>query len=184
MLDFNSLREDVYDTIAPLLPTQQFIYNYQADVKPTDNSGVVVDSYVTFRFTDIQEIGMQKNGEVDVNGFQQIRHLFSITLVLQTIGKNSYENAVNLYTKMLRQSVHESFKSFGLHFYDRGVIRDTPKPTQTGWEDRNRFDFRFYVVVEDQDYTSWIEFIEITTQITNPQDVTVIETVNTIDIIP
>lgn len=191
MINFPTLRTDVYRIIQPLIGNLQLagntvplIYNYQSDVAPPGPSGSPAQIYATFRFTNTKELGFPKELPVDNNGIAKIRHTYSLNINIMLVGQECYGEAANLHTRLSRPSVIDAFQAIGLHFYDRTEIKDIPKFKSTAWQDRNMFDFKFYLVIEDDDNQSWIEFVEIESTYEKPNgDIAYQETV-TLDLIP
>lgn len=177
MINYASLYDDLFDILQPLVQPFTLIRDYQSDVAPADR-------YCTYRIQNLTQLGTPTQHNTNADGKYELRHTYSLTLRLSTIGPDMAETAVSWQVKLKRPSVRDAFGAIGLALYDEGVIKDAPRFVANRFEDKSIIDARFYIVVSDIDDQGWIEFIELEEKYLRANNSVIVERTSTIDIIP
>lgn len=178
MIDYETLADDVYDVVQPIMACPTII---SKQGKPRPNAR----PYAVIEVGAVEQMG---GGEFDMPNSLGVNNVWShnqINVQFTAFGPSSKSVIQKLHFALEnKDSVADAFLDKGMAIVTQSNILDIPAIRDTIWEESSRFDATFNVRVEDTDTVGVIEEVIVTGELTGADVETPVDTSFTITIAP
>lgn len=167
---YQSLRENIYDSLAAIFPSVQIVQAYANGPEP-------VPPYIVFDIYSVKQQGREYTSTfANEEGKQQIYSTYSclvrVEFAAPTHDFRAADLANELYFKVDYTSTQEMFSKNALSYLRKSSIRKIPKKRDTDWWMCHQIDLYFGYQIEARQDINIIETVQITGEYTRPDNTT------------